>query len=112
MYKVVGYKDKPAVIISQGKEDLPTYIATVMYFVEENNMVQAKIDTIYDKTLLSDYKCPYADETNPVRIYCSCSGSGKCMYMMKSPAELNYACLKCMNESLLSEAADEGIIER
>jgi hypothetical protein len=107
MYNVVSYKNKPAVVISKNDN-----VATVMYFIEEDNIVQAKTETIYDKNLLSDYKCPHADETDPARIYCNCSGSGKCMYMMNSPTELNYACIKCFNESVLSEAADEGIIER
>ena len=107
MYNVVSYKNKPAVVISKNDS-----VASVMYFIEEDNMIKAAIDTVYDKALITDYVCPHADETDPARIYCSCSGSGKCMYMMNSPTELNYACLKCKNESLLSEAADEGLIER
>lgn len=105
MYNVVSYKNKPAVVISKNDN-----VATVMYFIEEDNMIKAAIDTVYDKALITDYICPHADETDPARIYCSCSG--KCMYMMNSPTELNYACLKCLNESLLNKAADEGLIER
>jgi len=104
MYNVVGYKNKPAVVMSKNDS-----VASVMYFIEEDNMIKAAIDTVYDKALITDYVCPYADATHPTRIYCS---GGKCMYMMNSPAELNYVCLKCLNESLLSKAADEGIIER
>ena len=95
MYNVVSYKDKPAVVISANDT-----VATVMYFIEENNIVQAKIETIYDKNLLSDYKCLYADETDPARIYCS---EGKCRYQLKSPAQLSSACSFCNVESMMWE---------
>ena len=106
MYNVVSYKDKPAVVISQSKEDLPTYTATVMYFVEENNMVQAKIDTIYDKTLLSEYSCPHADETDPTRMYCI---DGKCKYSLESPARLSFMCSSCLATSL---AFDDQVTQK
>ena len=109
MYKVVSYKDKPAVVISQGKEDLPTYIATVMYMIEENNMVQAKMETIYDKTLLSDYKCPHAAETDPARVYCS---EGKCTYQLKSPTQLSFICSGCLAESFIFEDTNNNNIEK
>jgi hypothetical protein len=95
MYNVVGYKNKPAVVISKNDN-----VATVMYFIEEDNIVQAKTETIYDKNLLSDYKCPYADETDPTRIYCS---EGKCRYQLKSPAQLSFICSGCLAESYIFE---------
>ena len=98
MYNVVSYKDKPAVIISQSKEDLPTFTATVMYFVEENNMVQAKLETIYDKTLLSEYNCPFADTAFPPRMYCT---DGKCKYSVESPARLSFMCTNCLAASMV-----------
>ena len=98
MYSVVSYKDKPAVIISQSKEDLPTYTATVLYFVEEDNIVQAKMETIYDKTLLSEYICPFADTAFPLRMYCV---DGKCKYSVESPARLSFMCTNCLAASLV-----------
>ena len=102
MYNVVGYKNKPAMVISTNDTT-----ATIMYMIEENNMVQAKMETIYDKTLLSEYKCPYAAETDPARIYCS---EGKCMYQVKSPAQLSFICSGCLAESYIFE--DNNNIER
>ena len=98
MYKVVNYKDKPAVIISQSKEDLPTYTATVMYFVEEDSMIQARTETIYDRTLLSDYSCPFADTPFQPRMYCV---DGKCKYSLESPARLSSKCINCLAASLV-----------
>lgn len=98
MYNVVSYKDKPAVIISQSKEDLPTFTATVMYFVEEDNMVQARTETIYDRTLLSDYNCPFADTAFPPRMHCM---YGKCTYSLESPARLSFMCASCLAESIV-----------
>lgn len=100
MYKVVSYKDKPAVVISQSKEELPTFAATVMYFVEEDSMMQAKTETIYDRTLLSDYDCPFADATfpQPSRMYCT---DGKCKYSVESPARLSFMCTNCLAASLI-----------
>ena len=100
MYKVVSYKDKPAVIISQSKEDLPTYTATVMYFIEEDNMVQAKIETIYDRTLLSEYTCPFADMPFPERTHCV---DGKCKYTLESPARLSFMRSSCLAASMILE---------
>lgn len=100
MYKVVGYKDKPAVIISQSKEDLPTFTATIMYFIEEDNMMQARTETIYDRNLLSEYDCPFADETFPPRMHCV---DGKCKYSVESPARLSFMCASCLAASLIFE---------
>ena len=82
MYKVVSYKDKPAVVISANDT-----AATIMYMVEENNMVQAKMETIFDKTLLSEHTCPFADTAVPPRMYCV---DGKCRYSLESPARLSF----------------------
>ena len=104
MYKVVSYKDKPAVIIGQTSEEASKYAAHIMYMVEENNMVQAKMETIDDKTLLSDYSCPYADETDPARIYCV---DGKCTYCMESPGKLSFMCSICNVESIVESMMQE-----
>ena len=95
MYKVVSYKDKQAVIISANDT-----AATVMYFVEEDNMVQAKMETIYDKTLLSEYTCPFADTAFPPRMYCV---DGKCKYSLDSPARLSFMCTTCLATSIILE---------
>lgn len=107
MYSVVSYKDKPAVIISQSKEDLPTFAATVMYFVEEDNMMQARTETIYDRALLSEYNCPFADTVfpQPPRMYCT---YGKCRYSLESPARLSFMCVNCLAASMIREANDES----
>lgn len=93
MYNVVSYKDKPAVIISANNT-----AATVMYLIEEDNMVQAKLETIYDKTLLSEYSCPFADETFPSRMHCV---DGKCKYSVESPARLSFMCTNCLAASMV-----------
>ena len=93
MYSVVSYKDKPAVIISANDT-----AATVMYLIEENNMVQAKLETIYDKTLLSEYNCPFADTAFPPRMYCV---NGKCKYSVESPARLSFMCTNCLAASMV-----------
>lgn len=93
MYKVVSYKDKPAVVISANDT-----AATVMYMVEENNMVQAKMETIFDKTLLSEYTCPFADTAFPPRMYCV---DGKCKYSLESPARLSFMCTSCLAASIV-----------
>ena len=93
MYKVVSYKDKPAVVISANDT-----AATVMYMVEENNMVQAKMETIFDKTLLSEYTCPFADTAFPPRMYCV---DGKCKYSLESPTRLSFMCTNCLAASIV-----------
>lgn len=93
MYNVVSYKDKPAVIISANNT-----AATVMYLIEEDNMVQAKLETIYDKTLLSEYSCPFADTAFPPRMYCT---DGKCKYSVESPARLSFMCTNCLAASMV-----------
>lgn len=93
MYNVVSYKDKPAVIISANNT-----AATVMYLIEEDNMVQAKLETIYDKTLLSEYSCPFADTAFPPRMYCI---NGKCKYSLESPARLSFMCTNCLAASMV-----------
>jgi hypothetical protein len=98
MYNVVSYKNKPAVVISSNNN-----AASVMYFIEEDNIVQAKIETIYDKNLLSEYTCPYANETDPPRIY---GLDGKCRYCIQSPAKLAFMCSSCLAASLVFEDDD------
>ena len=93
MYNVVSYKDKPAVIISANDT-----AATVMYLIEEDNMMQAKLETIYDKTLLSEYSCPFADTAFPPRMYCT---DGKCKYSVESPARLYFMCTNCLAASMV-----------
>ena len=93
MYNVVSYKDKPAVIISANDT-----AATIMYLIEEDNMVQAKLETIYDKTLLSEYNCPFADTAFPPRMYCT---DGKCKYSVESPARLYFMCTNCLAASMV-----------
>ena len=93
MYSVVSYKDKPAIIICANDT-----AATIVYMVEENNMVQAKMETIFDKTLLSDYSCPFADTPFQPRMYCV---DGKCKYSLESPARLSFMCTNCLAASLI-----------
>jgi hypothetical protein len=100
MYNVVSYKDKPAVIISANNT-----AATVMYLIEEDNMVQAKLETIYDKTLLSEYSCPFADTAFPPRMYCT---DGKCKYSVESPARLSFMCTNCLAASMVFDKDYRG----
>ncbi len=98
MYNVVSYKNKPAVVISSNNN-----VASVMYFIEEDNMVRAVIDTVYDKALITDYTCPHANETDPPRMH---GLDGKCRYCMQSPAKLSFMCSSCLAESLVFEDDD------
>ena len=95
MYKVINYKNKPAIIFSANDTT-----AIIIYMVEENNVIKAKMETIYDKTLLSDYSCPHAEQTVPARIYCV---DGKCTYCMESPGNLSFMCSICNVESMMKE---------
>lgn len=72
--------------------------ATVMSFPKNDNMVQAFIETV-TADQLEPYKCPYADETDPARIYCK---TGICGYPVDSgsAAEAAFGCEKCLLKSL------------
>ena len=77
--------------------------ATVMSFPKTGNMVQAFMETVAADQL-EPYKCPYADEAYPARIYCN---AGICEYPVNSGSagEAAFACDKCLIKSL--EAEDE-----
>ena len=74
--------------------------ATVMSFPKNDNMVQAFMETV-TADQLEPYKCPYADETDPARIYCK---AGMCEYPVNgSAAEAAFGCEKCLLKSLEAE---------
>jgi hypothetical protein len=78
--------------------------ATVMSFPKNDSMVQAFMETV-PVGQLEPYKCPYADETDPTRIYCS---AGICEYPVDSgsASQAIFACDQCLIKSL--EAEDEA----
>ena len=75
--------------------------ATVMSFPKNDNIVQAVMETVATDQL-ETYKCPYADETDPARIYCK---AGLCDYPVNSGSagEAAFACEKCLLKSLEAE---------
>lgn len=96
--KFMSIKGKQVVVISSNDT-----VATVMSFPKNDNMVQAFMETV-TVDQLEPYKCPYADETDPARIYCN---AGICGYPVNSgsASQAMFACNQCLIKSL--EAEDE-----
>ena len=95
--KVVCYKNRPAVIIGRSRPEQPTFVATVVYFIEEDGTLKPCIETTYDRTQITDYYCPHAND--PVFPVIHCSDEGKCMYSA-TPGSLSSMCLTCKAESI------------
>jgi hypothetical protein len=74
-----------------------------MSFPKNDNMVQAFMETVAVDQL-EPYKCPYADETDPVRVYCK---AGICEYPVDSgsASQAMFVCEQCLLKSF--EAEDE-----
>lgn len=106
MTKVVCYKNRPAVIIGKSRAELPTFVATVVYFIEEGDTLKPCIETIFDRTQITEYYCPYASEAVVPLIHCS--PGGKCMYSV-TPAKLSSMCLACKAESMAEFLRSEDI---
>lgn len=98
--RFMSVNGKQVVVISSND-----FKATVMSFPKNDNMVQAFIET-FSADMLEPYKCPYADETDPARIYCK---AGICEYPVDSgsASQAMFACEQCLLKSL--EAEDETI---
>lgn len=77
--------------------------ATVMSFPENDNTLQAFVETVAVNQL-EPYKCPYADDTDPTRIYCN---AGICEYPVNhgSASQAMFACDQCLIKSM--EVEDE-----
>ena len=75
--------------------------ATVMSFPNTGNMVQAFMETVAIDQL-EPYRCPYANETDPTRIYCN---AGVCEYPVDSgsASQAMFACDQCLLKSLRAE---------
>lgn len=106
MTKVVCYKNRPAVIISKSCPELSTFIATVVYFIEEGDTLKPCIETIFDQTQITEYHCPYASEAVVPLIHCS--DGGKCICSV-TPAKLSSMCLACKAESMTEFLRSEDI---
>jgi hypothetical protein len=100
--KIYSLDGNPAVIIDY-KEGEPNATALCLTRAEilcTVHMVNTPI------TAFKSYKCPYAEEKDPARIYCK---DGECQYLIPKIAPtvaLNCMCFSCMLESL--EAEDEA----
>lgn len=94
--KFMSVNGKQVVVI--GSNDT---LATVMSFPKNDNMVQAFMETVAVDQL-EPYKCPYADETAPTRIYCNV---GICEYPVDSgsASQAMFACDQCLIKSLEEE---------
>lgn len=94
--KFMSINGKQVVVISSNDN-----WATVMSFPENDNMVQAFMETV-TVNQLEPYKCPYADETDPARIYCK---AGICEYPVNSgsASQAVFACDRCLIKSLRAE---------
>lgn len=90
--KFMSVNGKQVVVLSSNDT-----LATVMSFPKNNNMVQAFMETVATDQL-EPYKCPYADETDPARIYCK---SGICTYPVDSgsASQAMFACEQCLMRS-------------
>lgn len=97
--RFMSVNGKQAVVISSN--DIK---ATVMSFPKNDNMVQAFMETV-SANQLEPYKCPYAEETDPTRIYCR---AGICEYPVNSgsASQAMFACEQCLMKSL--EVEDEA----
>ncbi len=98
--KFMSINGKQVVVLSSNDT-----LATVMSFPKNNNMIQAFMETV-PVGQLEPYKCPYAEETDPIRIYCK---AGICEYPVDSgsASQAIFACEQCLIKSL--EAEDETI---
>ena len=96
--KFMSLNGKQVVVISSNDN-----LATVMSFPKNGAMIQAFMETT-PVDQLEPYKCPYADETDPTRIYCK---TGICEYPVDSGAasQAMFACDMCLVKSL--EVEDE-----
>jgi hypothetical protein len=96
--KFMSVNGKHVVVISSNAN-----LATVMSFPKNNNMVQAFMETVTIDQL-EPYKCPYANETYPTRVYCK---AGLCEYPVDSgsASQAMFACEQCLLKSF--EAEDE-----
>lgn len=94
--KVVCYKNRPAIILSKSKSDLSTFVATMLYFIEEDDILEAHTDIVFDQAQITDYYCPYANEAMFPIIHCN--NEGKCVYSV-TPTKLSSMCLACKAES-------------
>ena len=97
--RFMSVNGKQVVVLSSN-----TTLATVMSFPKGDDMVQAFMETVYINQL-EPYKCPYAEETDPVRIYCK---AGVCEYQVDSgsASQAMFACEQCLIKSL--EVEDES----
>ncbi len=96
--KFMSLNGKQVVVISSNDKR-----ATVMSFPKNGNMVQAFMETV-DVQMLEPYNCPYAEDTDPARVYCK---AGICEYPVSSDSasQAMFACDQCLLKSL--EAEDE-----
>ena len=94
--KFMSVSGKRVVVLSSNDSS-----AAVMSFPKKDNMVQAFMETVAIDQL-EPYKCPYADETDPTRIYCN---AGICEYPVDSgsASQAMFACDQCLIKSLVAE---------
>lgn len=106
VYEPVCYKNRPAVIVGKSRPEQPTFVATVIYFIEEDNMLKPCIETVFDRTQITDYYCPYAGEAMFPMVHCT--DDGKCIYPV-TPAKLSSMCLACKADSMTEFLHNEGV---
>ena len=84
--RFMSVNGKQVVVISSND-----HMATVMSFPKNDTIDQ-----------LEPYKCPYANETDPTRIYCN---AGICEYPVNSgsASQAMFACDQCLIKSLETE---------
>jgi hypothetical protein len=94
--KFMSVNGKQVVVISSNDN-----WATVMSFPKNETVVQAFMETV-TVDQLEPYKYPYADETDPTRIYCN---AGICEYPVDSgsASQAMFACDQCLMKSLEAE---------
>ena len=98
--KVYSFEGHPVKVIGENKE-----MCTALVLVRDDKATRADMRCLPIECLHS-YKCPYAEDTDPKRIYCE---NGECQYPLPETAPfatLSGMCMRCTFQSMV-EAENE-----
>ena len=108
--KVYDVNRKPAIVLEAKDDTAIIFILTNAkngsHTMTSDNTKRAVIDRIPVESL-KPYKCPFADDTDPARIYCK---NGECHYPIPEGgySHLMYMCdMLCLNDSFNAELKEE-----
>ena len=95
--KVCDVNGKPAIVLEANDNT-----ATIFTVITSDNTKRAVMDRIPVESL-KPYQCPFAEDTDPVRIHCK---NGECHYPIPDGgySQLMYMCdMLCLNDSFNAE---------